>query len=122
VVVDEPEGRSGSEQQRKRHVGGNPEREPIGCLGHSVLARARTRAPRMSSSAVPVPELRDARSYNEVVATTEDERGIESLDDWRALYDSTPERDGELSSTISGLPNEPLYTPENVEIDYERDL
>ena len=29
---------------------------------------------------------------------------------------------GELFSTISGLPNEPLYTPENVEIDYERDL
>jgi methylmalonyl-CoA mutase, N-terminal domain len=28
----------------------------------------------------------------------------------------------ELTSTMSGLPVEPLYSPENVEIDYERDL
>ncbi len=37
-------------------------------------------------------------------------------------YESTPEREGELFSTISGVENEPLYSPENVEIDYERDL
>jgi methylmalonyl-CoA mutase, N-terminal domain len=44
-------------------------------------------------------------------------------EEWkRELYDSTPERDGELSSTISGLPNEPLYSPENVDVDQERDL
>ena len=37
-------------------------------------------------------------------------------------YEATPEREGELFSTISGIENEPLYTPENVELDYERDL
>jgi methylmalonyl-CoA mutase, N-terminal domain len=31
-------------------------------------------------------------------------------------------REGELFSTISGVENEPLYSPENVEVDYERDL
>ena len=37
-------------------------------------------------------------------------------------YEATPEREGELFSTISGVENEPLYSPENVELDYERDL
>jgi methylmalonyl-CoA mutase N-terminal domain/subunit len=42
---------------------------------------------------------------------------------WREeLYDATPERQGELFSTISGIENEPLYTAETVEVDYERDL
>jgi methylmalonyl-CoA mutase, N-terminal domain len=41
---------------------------------------------------------------------------------WRERYDATPEREGELFSTISGVENEPLYSPENVELDYERDL
>ena len=27
-----------------------------------------------------------------------------------------------LHSTISGVENEPLYSPENVKVDYERDL
>ena len=45
------------------------------------------------------------------MATTEDTAGL----------DSRPERE-ELHSTISGLPVEPLYSPENVDIDYERDL
>jgi methylmalonyl-CoA mutase, N-terminal domain len=45
------------------------------------------------------------------MATTEDTAGL----------DSRPERE-ELHSTISGLPVEPLYSPENVEIDYARDL
>jgi methylmalonyl-CoA mutase, N-terminal domain len=40
----------------------------------------------------------------------------------RELYDAKPEREGELSTTISGLENEPLYTPDNVDVDYERDL
>ena len=45
------------------------------------------------------------------------------LGDWRReAYDTKPERDGELFSTISGVENEPLYTPENVEVDYDRDL
>jgi methylmalonyl-CoA mutase N-terminal domain/subunit len=42
---------------------------------------------------------------------------------WRhELYDAKPEREGELFSTISGVDNDPLYTPDSVEIDYERDL
>jgi methylmalonyl-CoA mutase, N-terminal domain len=58
------------------------------------------------------------------VATTGDRPGIESdADEWRReLYDAAPERQGELFSTISGLENEPLYTPDTVEIDYDRDL
>src|SRR5881296_1529674 len=55
------------------------------------------------------------------MATTEDR--LDSTAEWRrGLYDAKPEREGELFSTISGLENEPLYTPDNVEIDYERDL
>ena len=41
---------------------------------------------------------------------------------WRERYEATPERQGELFSTISGVENEPLYSPENVGLDYERDL
>ena len=33
-----------------------------------------------------------------------------------------PRKTEELRSTISGIENEPLYSPENVEIDFERDL
>ena len=39
-----------------------------------------------------------------------------------SCYEATPERQGELFSTMSGVENEPLYTPDNVEVDYERDL
>jgi methylmalonyl-CoA mutase N-terminal domain/subunit len=58
------------------------------------------------------------------MATTEDKQGLEGgASEWkRQLYDATPERPDELSSTISGLENEPLYTPENVDVDYDRDL
>src|SRR5512133_2067593 len=58
------------------------------------------------------------------MATTEDPRArSDSTAEWkRELYDATPEREGELFSTISGLPVEPLYSPEKVEIDYDRDL
>src|SRR5947208_1266447 len=58
------------------------------------------------------------------MATTEDPRAqSDSTQEWkRELYEAKPEREGELFSTISGLENEPLYTPEKVEIDYERDL
>jgi methylmalonyl-CoA mutase, N-terminal domain len=56
------------------------------------------------------------------MATTKDRRELGG-DDWRReLYEAAPERQGELFSTISGLENEPLYTPERVEIDYDRDL
>jgi methylmalonyl-CoA mutase N-terminal domain/subunit len=58
------------------------------------------------------------------MATTEDPRARpDATAEWkRELYDAKPEREGDLFSTISGLENEPLYTPDTVEIDYERDL
>jgi methylmalonyl-CoA mutase N-terminal domain/subunit len=58
------------------------------------------------------------------VATTGDRPGTESeTDEWRReLYEAAPERQGELFSTISGLENDPLYTPDAVEIDYEAEL
>jgi methylmalonyl-CoA mutase N-terminal domain/subunit len=53
------------------------------------------------------------------VATTEGT----GTDGWREeLYEARPERRGELFSTISGVENEPLYTPDNVEVDYGREL
>ncbi len=58
------------------------------------------------------------------MATTEDPRArLDSTAEWRReLFDAKPERDGELFSTISGLENEPLYTPDNSGVDYEREL
>jgi methylmalonyl-CoA mutase N-terminal domain/subunit len=56
------------------------------------------------------------------MATTEDRRRPDATAEWRReLYEHKPERDG-LFSTMSGVPVEPLYTPDNVEIDYDRDL
>jgi methylmalonyl-CoA mutase, N-terminal domain len=54
------------------------------------------------------------------MATTRDRRA-HAADEWSSRYEQTPERDA-LFTTISGLVNEPLYTAENVELDYERDL
>ena len=56
------------------------------------------------------------------MATTDREQQTDGGGEWRRRYEATPEREGELFSTISGVENEPLYTPENVELDYERDL
>jgi methylmalonyl-CoA mutase N-terminal domain/subunit len=58
------------------------------------------------------------------MATTEDPRArSDSTAEWkRELYEATPERQGELFTTISGLENEPLYTPDNVDVDHDRDL
>src|SRR3954454_7490782 len=58
------------------------------------------------------------------MATTEDRREVGGGNEkWRKeLYERAPEREGELFSTISGLENEPLYTPETAAVDYERDL
>jgi methylmalonyl-CoA mutase N-terminal domain/subunit len=56
------------------------------------------------------------------MATTEDRGALRSLAEWRALYDASPERGDELTTSISGAENEPLYTPGNVQLDYERDL
>src|SRR5947207_1254496 len=61
------------------------------------------------------------------MATAEDPRTESepptSTEQWcDDLYGAKPERQGELFSTISGVENEPLYTPDNVDLDYERDL
>ncbi|HJQ51095.1 MAG TPA: methylmalonyl-CoA mutase family protein [Gaiellaceae bacterium] len=56
------------------------------------------------------------------MATTDREEQTGGAKEWRERYESTPERGGELFSTISGVENEPLYSPENVELDYGRDL
>jgi methylmalonyl-CoA mutase N-terminal domain/subunit len=58
------------------------------------------------------------------MATTEDSPvEFDSTAEWRReLYDAAPERQGELFTTISGLENEPLSTPDTVDLDYERDL
>jgi methylmalonyl-CoA mutase, N-terminal domain len=72
------------------------------------------------SAAVP---RRDGNRHNPLMATTENRPELGGSDDWRReLYEAAPERQGELFSTISGLENEPLYAPERVEIDYDRDL
>jgi methylmalonyl-CoA mutase, N-terminal domain len=57
------------------------------------------------------------------MATTEDRDALDATRAWREeLYERTPERQGELFTTISGLENEPLATPDTVEVDYDRDL
>jgi len=56
------------------------------------------------------------------MATTDRPEVTGGADEWKRRYEATPEREGELFSTISGVENEPLYSPENVELDYERDL
>jgi methylmalonyl-CoA mutase N-terminal domain/subunit len=59
---------------------------------------------------------------NPRMATTEP-RKTTPTNEWHdELYDRAAERQGELFSTISGVENEPLYTPDNTEVDYERDL
>src|ERR671910_814337 len=56
------------------------------------------------------------------MATTEDGRRLDATEEWRrGVYEARPEREA-LTTTISGLPNEPLYTPDNVDVDYERDV
>ena len=56
------------------------------------------------------------------MATAGERRRAHATDEWRrARYEQSPER-AALFTTMSGLENEPLYTPSNVEIDYDRDL
>jgi methylmalonyl-CoA mutase N-terminal domain/subunit len=73
---------------------------------------------------VPIRPVAEGGPYNRGVATTEDPPELRSAtDEWRReLYAAAPEREGELFSTISGLENEPLYTPDTVDVDYDRDL
>ncbi len=57
------------------------------------------------------------------MATTEDRGASESFEEWREqVYERSPERTDELFSTISGIENEPLATPQSVDTDYARDL
>ncbi len=57
------------------------------------------------------------------MARTEDRGTAGSVRSWRRnVYDRAPERTDELFTTISGLEPEPLHTPENVDLDYGRDL
>jgi methylmalonyl-CoA mutase N-terminal domain/subunit len=56
------------------------------------------------------------------MATTDGDKRVAAGEEWRQRYHGTPEREGELFSTISGVENEPLYSSENVDVDYERDL
>src|ERR687895_298799 len=57
-----------------------------------------------------------------IMATTEDGSRLDATEEWRReLYEAKAEREA-LFTTISGLENEPLYTPDNVELDYARDL
>jgi methylmalonyl-CoA mutase N-terminal domain/subunit len=67
---------------------------------------------------------RKESAYTSAMATTEDPKAaVDGTEEWRReLYDSKPERPGELFSTMSGVENEPLYTPDNVELDYDREL
>jgi len=56
------------------------------------------------------------------MATTEP-RKTSATEQWREeLYEAQPERQGELFSTIGGIENDPLYTPDNAAVDYEGDL
>ena len=56
------------------------------------------------------------------VKRTEDGSRVDALDAWRERYAATPERQGELFSTISGIDVEPLYTAETTPVDAELDL
>jgi len=57
------------------------------------------------------------------MATAEEQSVVDATAGWRRdRYESAPERTDELLTTVSGLPVEPLYSPDTVEIAYERDL
>ncbi len=56
------------------------------------------------------------------MAITEDGRRVDATQEWRRqVYDGRREREA-LFETLSGLEVEPLYTPDNVEVDYEHDV
>jgi methylmalonyl-CoA mutase, N-terminal domain len=56
------------------------------------------------------------------VATTEP-RKVSATEQWREeVYDAAPERGEDLTSTISGVEVDPLYTPDTTPVAYDRDL
>ncbi len=70
----------------------------------------------------------DVVCENARMTTTEDPKSphnasVDGVDEWRReLYEKSPERPGELFSTMSGIENEPLYAPDSLEADYTREL
>src|SRR4051794_16135769 len=57
------------------------------------------------------------------MAAAQDPRAGDATGAWLLeQYAKTPERGVELTSTISGVENDPLYTPENAPVDHDRDL
>src|SRR5262249_19287336 len=87
------------------------------CPPSSSLSRGRRTAGTRSSGSPELPRIDPA------MATTEDPRSLTGTDEWRReLYEPSAEREGELFSTTPGSEKEPLYTPDNVDFDYERDL
>ena len=90
-----------------------------GCGPSSPGVRASTIARRLVDRHEREPAL---EGRIRCMATTEDRSEVGGgTEEWREkLYEAAPERQGELFSTISGLENEPLYTPDTVEIDYDR--
>jgi methylmalonyl-CoA mutase N-terminal domain/subunit len=57
------------------------------------------------------------------MAIAKEPRRTTPTDEWREeLYGAAPERQGEAFSTISGVENPPLASPDTVEVDYQRDL
>jgi methylmalonyl-CoA mutase, N-terminal domain len=56
------------------------------------------------------------------MAATDKRKRVAGGEEWRKRYEATPERQGELFSTISGVENAPLYSPDDVDVDYEGDL
>src|SRR4051795_8171087 len=105
-----------------RHMGPGHE-EPVTCLAkiprssyfktRTVLGRS-TSPEEVSKVRVEGEIRRTARRTPPTlasVATTEDPRADQtSTDAWREeLYEPSPERTGEVFSTISGVENEPLY-------------
>ena len=70
-----------------------------------------------------VTDFDEPHAYNRGMATTEEPEAVGGVDEWRRdSFESSPERTGELFSTMSGVENEPLYAPDNVDVEYERDL
>jgi methylmalonyl-CoA mutase N-terminal domain/subunit len=58
-----------------------------------------------------------------MAATEKDQGAADATSRWRReSYTASPERRDELLSTISGIENEPLHTPDTTPVDYERDL
>jgi methylmalonyl-CoA mutase N-terminal domain/subunit len=57
-----------------------------------------------------------------MAATDKPPLGVDCFGEWRERFEASPEREGELFSTMSGVENAPLSSPDNVELDYRRDL